>query len=203
LAGLNETTHSNDNVAIKVKRHNNKPSKFARWFKGNDAPKTIENSVFGDGFLTAIKREYIPETGGYNEIVLCKDKHNLLTTAGRDFFHQQCYKDTGLGTAGTAWIAVTTTAITPAGGDTALSGELTTNGFARALGTYAHSAGTNVTTLTVTFTATGVPSPNTVQASALFNQLSVGGTMSHEATFTSTAFAVNDQLMITWTLNLG
>ena len=148
-------------------------------------------------------RRWDEELQDYNDwFYLAKNKHNLLTTGGRDFFHQQCYKDTGLGSTGTTWIAVTATSFSPAAGDTTLNGELTAGtGFARMLGTYAHTATTNATTVTGTFTASGTQ--NSVQASGLFTQLAVGGTLSHEATFTSTNFATNDQLQITWTLNLG
>lgn len=126
--------------------------------------------------------------------------HNLLTNGGRDFFHNQCYGTTALGSNGTNYVAVTATAVTPATSDTTLTSELTTLGFIRAVGAYAHTAGTNATTITITYTASGTQ--NNVQASALFTAATVG-TMSHEATFTSTNFVNGDQLGLTWTLNLG
>lgn len=155
-----ENASSNDNVAIKVKRHDSK-SRFTNLFgKGNNnnptKPRTIETSVLGDGFLTAQARKYNPDTNEYGDwFYLCKDKHNLLTNGGRDFFHVQCYGSSGLGTNGTNYVAVNATATTPAAGDTTLASELTTNGFARAQGTVAHTNGTNATTVTITFTATG------------------------------------------------
>lgn len=196
MTSLLEKTGSNDHIGIKVKRHNKKGIK--RFFGLSPSPKTLKESNFGDGWLTAIKKEYTPN--GYVDHILCLNKHNLLTNGGRDFFHVQCYGSSGLGTNGTNYVAVTATAVTPAAGDTTLSGELSANGFTRAQGTVAHTNGTNATTVTITFTATATQ--NTVQASALFTASSAG-TMSHEATFTSTNFATNDQLQIVWTLNLG
>jgi hypothetical protein len=193
---LREHTSFNDDVSINVKRAGNKSKNIRRFFGLSSLPKGFKESTFGDGWLTAIKVD--GKTG--QQTILCKDKHNLLTNGGRDFFHVQCYGSSGLGTNGTNYVAVTATAVTPAAGDTTLSGELAVNGFTRAQGTVAHTNGTNATTVTITFTATGTQ--NTVQASALFTAVS-SGTMSHEATFTSTNFAANDQLQIVWTLNLG
>lgn len=208
-----EFTKSNDDLAIKVKRYNpnSLSNKFARWYDGIKHKTDKENHFFSTpdlrehthncGFLTAAARKW--DDGEYTDwFYLAKNKHNLLTNGGRDFFHQQCYKDSGLGSAGTSWIAVSATSFTPSTLDTTLNTELTAGtGFARMLGTYAHSASTNATTITGTFTASGTQ--NNVQASGLFTQLAVGGTLSHEATFTSTNFATNDQLQITWTVNLG
>lgn len=132
---------------------------------------------------------------------IIKDKHNLLTNAGRDYFHAQDYTNTSAGGRGSGFVALTETAVTPAAGDTTLSGEITTNGLARAdATTKTHTGGTNSTTIQHTFTASGAFS--TVQASALFTASSAG-TMTHENTFTSTALASGDQIQITWTLNLG
>ena len=129
--------------------------------------------------------------------------HNLLTNAGRDAFHALCYTNTAAGTRGFGFIASTESVITPAAGDTVLTGEITTNGLARADAvTKSHSAGTNSTTVEHTFTATGAFT--NVLTSATF-VASSAGTMGHEANFTtgSGTLAVNDTLKITWTLNLG
>jgi hypothetical protein len=211
-----ENTNTNDDLAIKVNRYNpnSLSNRIARWWDGQKHPTEQENHFFPTpnlkehthncGFLTATARRWDEGLEDYNDwFYLAKNKHNLLTNGGRDFFHQQCYKDTSLGSTGTAWIAVSATSFTPATNDTTLSSELTAGtGFARMLGTYAHSGGTNATTITGTFTCTTAPQ-NNVQSSGLFTQLAVGGTLSHEANFTSTNFAINDQLQITWTLNLG
>lgn len=59
-----------------------------------------------------------------------------------------------------AWLAVTANTFTPATSDTTLAGELTTNGFARAVGTYAHTAAATTYTLVHLWTATGTETIN-------------------------------------------
>jgi hypothetical protein len=125
------------------------------------------------------------------------EDHNLITSAGKDFIAAQVGGAGGTATA--QYIALTNTAITPAAGDTSLSGEISTNGLGRALGTYAHTAGTNTFTISKTFTATGSQS---AQAAGLFTASS-SGTMMAENTFTSVSLAANDQLTITWTITLS
>src|SRR5262245_1356050 len=150
------------------------------------------------GFLSAV----VKKTDGTTK-QLAFMKHNLLTDAGRDWMHDQVYKNTAAGTRGAGFIASTESSITPAVGNTTLTGEISTNGLARAdATTKTHSAGTNSTTIEHTFTASG--SFTSVLASALFNASS-SGTMPHIANFSSGsgALATNDTLKITWTLNLG
>jgi hypothetical protein len=215
-----ESIRGTDDLSIKVKRYNpnSLSNKIGRWWDGKKHPTEKENHflptpnlnehTFGCGFLTAAARRWDDGLEDYTDwFYLCQNKHNLLTNGGRDFFHGQCYSDLGSSgsstfKAGSAWIAVSATSFTPATNDTTLNTELTAGtGFARMLGTYAHSTGTNATTVTGTFTASGTQ--NNVQSSGLFTQLAVGGTLTHEANFTSTNFATNDQLQISWTLNLG
>jgi hypothetical protein len=133
--------------------------------------------------------------------ILAKMKHNLLTTAGKDWVHAQLYTNTSAGTRGAGFVASTESSFTPAIGDTTLTGEITTNGLARAdATTKSHTGGTNSTTIEHTFTASG--SFTSVLASALFTASSAG-TMPHEANFStgSGTLATNDTLKITWTLN--
>jgi hypothetical protein len=125
---------------------------------------------------------------------------NQITNNGRDFLHQQGYATSGLGANGLNWIALTNTAVTPAAGDTTLTGEITTNGLARAQGTVTHTAGTNTTTIAYTFTCASAP--QAAQAAALFTASSAG-TMNHELTFTQRSLQVGDQLVITYTITLG
>ena len=150
------------------------------------------------GFMSV----YLKRAGTDNWIPITENKHNLLTNGGRDFIHAQAYTNTAAGTEGSRFIAVTVNSGAPAAGDTTLTGEITTNGLERAAATTnTHSAGTNTTTLGVTFTATGTHTA--VQKSALFNQLAVGGTMTHENTFTPVTLSSADSLQVTWTLTLG
>ena len=71
---------------------------------------------------------------------------------------------------------------------------------ARAISSPTHNTGTNTTTLTKTFTASG--SFTAVQLSGILNASS-GGTLGNEATFTSVALVTGDTLAVTWTLTLG
>lgn len=59
-----------------------------------------------------------------------------------------------------AWMAVTSNSFSPATSDTTLAGELTTNGFTRAVGTYAHTAAATTYTLVHLWTATGTQTIN-------------------------------------------
>jgi hypothetical protein len=150
-----------------------------------------------NGFMSV----YLKRADSDKWIPIIENKHNLLTNGGRDFIHAQAYGNTSAGTQGSRYIAVSTDSGSPAAGDTTLTGEISTNGLARAAATTnTHSAGTNTSVLGITFTASGAHT--NVQKSALFNASS-SGTMTHENTFTAVTLATNDQLQVTWTLTLG
>lgn len=125
--------------------------------------------------------------------------HNLITNEGRDFLHQQGYKDTGLGTVGLCYIALSNDTVGETAASTTLSTEITTNGLGRAIGTYAHTTGTNTTTISKTFTASGTQS---AQKAALFTAVSAG-TMNHVLSFTQRNLISGDTLAITFTITLG
>ena len=149
------------------------------------------------GFVTIIKNE-----GKENEQVLCRNKPNLLTDDGRDYAIAQFYTNTSAGGVGMNFIALTSDSTGADAGDSTLPSEITTNGLERALATtISHSTGTNSTTLNKVFTASGTHTA--VQMSGTFNQLAVGGTIGHEAVFTSVTLASSDTLSVTWTLTLG
>lgn len=144
---------------------------------------------------------YLKRAGTDTWETICENKHQLLTNGGRDFIHNQAYRNTSAGTEGSRYIAVTANATAPDAADTTLTGEISTNGLARAAATTnTHSNGTNTSVLGITFTASGAHS--NVQKSALFNN-AAGGTMTHENTFTPVTLATDDQLQISWTLTLG
>ena len=148
------------------------------------------------GYLSAV----VTKNGRSKQLALWE--HNLLTDAGRDWMHAQVYTNTSAGTRAAGYIASTESSITPAVGNTTLTGEMATNGLARADAvTKTHSAGTNSTTIEHTFTASGAFT--SVLASALFNAVAAG-TMPHIANFStgSGLLATNDTLKITWTLQL-
>jgi hypothetical protein len=119
--------------------------------------------------------------------------HNLRTNAGINWQYGQMAGGTA---AVCTYIALTNTAITPAATDTSLSGEITTNGLARALGTPTHTSNATSFTLANTFTATGTQA---AQAAAILNASS-SGTMCFENTFTQASLASGDTLTVTWTI---
>lgn len=124
--------------------------------------------------------------------------HNLVTNAGFDLI-SSAVSNTAAQPAAANYIAVTNTAITPASGDTTLSGEIASNGLTRAQGTYAHTGGQQTYTVSKVFTATGTQAS---QATGLFNAASVG-TMAYEATYTQVTVNSGDTLTVTWTVTLS
>jgi hypothetical protein len=124
--------------------------------------------------------------------------HNLVTNAGFDLI-SKAVSDTATQPAACNYVAVTNTAITPAAGDTTLSGEISSNGLSRAIGTFAHTNGTYTYTVTKIFTATGTQAS---QASGLFNAASTGS-MCYEATYTQVTVNNGDTLTVTWTITLS
>jgi leucyl aminopeptidase (aminopeptidase T) len=121
--------------------------------------------------------------------------HNLRVNAGVNWQYGQMAGGTA---AVCTYIALTNTAITPGASDTTLSGEISSNGLARALATPAHSS--NATSYTLTYTWTCATNPQAAQAAGMFNNSSAG-TECFENTFTQASLAVGDTLTVTWTVN--
>lgn len=122
--------------------------------------------------------------------------HNLRTTAGGDW-QASVMGNTSAPPATGNYIAVSNDAAAPAAGDTTLASEITTNGLARAQGTYAHTASTASYTIQKVFSATGTQAS---QKTGLFNASSVG-TMIFENTYTQVTVNNGDTLTVTWTIN--
>lgn len=78
------------------------------------------------------------------------------------------------------FLAVTSDAVAPSSADTVLTTEATTNGFARAIGTWAHTAAATTYTLTHTFNATGALTINKEANFAAVNPAG-GGAMPFES----------------------
>lgn len=125
----------------------------------------------------------------------------LRTNAGVDHQSRVTFDTASNGTGSYAaanYIAVTENATAPAAGDTTLTGELTGEGFARAQATYAHTNGTNTTTLTKTFTMSSGTS-RTINKAGLFNASS-SGTLAYSTLVPSPPTLVpGDQVAFTWT----
>lgn len=130
----------------------------------------------------------------------------LLTNGGRDALHSQ-HLGTAAQPAAFNFVALTANAAAPAAGDTTLAGEITTagGGLVRKQATFAHTAGTNTSTLTATFTATASDAlPVTVAKIGVFNAGS-SGTMGYETLLNATATlsASGDNVTVTETVTAG
>jgi len=130
----------------------------------------------------------------------------LLTTVGRDALHSQ-HMNTSAPPATFNYIALTANSTAPSAASTVLTAEIATagGGLLRAQATYAHTASTNTTTLTKTFTANGTDSlPVTIAKIGVFNA-STSGTLAYETLLSSTATlsASGDNVAITETVTAG
>lgn len=115
--------------------------------------------------------------------------HNVFPSVTIDYIHNMAFVDTTAAKRGFGCIALTAdTTQTLNGAMTALTGEITTNGLARAeAGTKTHTAGTNSTLVEHTFTLSG--SQSDITRSALFNVATapVSGTIGPAAAFSNGA----------------
>lgn len=131
---------------------------------------------------------------------------NLLTNAGRDMLHAQ-HMSTSTQPASCNYIALTANATAASASSTSLTAEIATasGGLVRAQATYAHTGGTNTTTLTKTFTANGSDSlPVTVAKIGVFNASS-SGTLGYETLLNATATLTisGDNVTVTETVTAG
>jgi hypothetical protein len=132
----------------------------------------------------------------------------MRTNAGTDHQSRVMFDTASNATAAYAaanYIALTENSDAPAAGDTTLTGELNAagGGLNRAQATYAHTNGTNTTTLTKTFTKNaddgGSSDTRTPAKAGLFNAASTG-TMTFETLIPSPpALVSGDSVAITWT----
>lgn len=157
-----------------------------------------ENDIPIHGFVTVIKNK-----GRKDEQIIQVDKHNLLTTSGRDFFHDQLYINTSPGTKGANAIALSADATDPVVGDTTLVGEITTDGLTRVeASSIVHSPGGNLTTLEEVFTALAIFVA--IHKSGLFNQNTIGGQMTQAREFDADVnLQIGDTITVTWSITTG
>jgi concanavalin A-like lectin/glucanase superfamily protein len=121
---------------------------------------------------------------------------NFVTTVGVDFFHQQCWGSSGIGSNGINYVALSADPVTETVASTTLSNEIVANGFSRAQGTFAHQAGSTTSNIAITFTATGT---QVVAKLGLFTASS-GGTMGHVIALSSATYTVGQQLVLNITV---
>jgi len=162
------------------------------------ARELFEDNSSQHGYVTVIKNK-----GKWNEKLIQRDVLNLTTLGGRDFLHNQFYTNVAAGTKGGNAIAVSAEATDPVNTDTTLVGEIVAGGLTRTqASTITHVVGTNVTTLAHTFTATAIHTA--VHKSALFNQNTIGGQITHAREFSAdVTLQIGDTLTVTWTGTLG
>jgi hypothetical protein len=119
--------------------------------------------------------------------------HNLITTRGKQIIVDQVG---GITTAPVTAIALGTSGTSPAAGDTALGGEITTNGGARGAASISHIT-TTTTYDTLQFSKTfNFTGSLTIQEEGLFDNNSTGGNMLGRQTFSSIAVADGDSLQV-------
>jgi hypothetical protein len=131
----------------------------------------------------------------------------VLTEKGRDALHEQ-HIGTSAQPTSFFYGALSPSKTSVSASDTTLSEEITTSegGLLRAAMTFAHTAGTNTSTLTHTWTANSHDSlPVTLAKWANFNKSVSGGTMGEEDLLSSTATlsASGDNSTVTFTLTAG
>lgn len=152
------------------------------------------------GFVTVVKN-----LGREDEEILCENKHNLLTTVGRDAMHDALYVDVTPVQQGFNNIALSVNASGADASHTEVAGEITGNGLARIVASiHTHVPTQNTSTVAHTFTAVG-GAHTAVQLAGLFDVATapVSGILGHENTFTPASLQINDTLTVTWTLTLG
>ena len=140
-------------------------------------------------------------------LVLMATQLALRTNAGVDFQARVMGDTSATGTGAyrsATYIGLATSSgVTPAAGDTTMSGEVTAGTLTRAQAVYAHTNGTNTYTLTKTFTS---DSSVTVYRIGVFNATSTAdsnNTLVFHTTLNATATLVSgDQLQITETVTL-
>lgn len=130
----------------------------------------------------------------------------LLTSVGRDALHAQ-HLSSAAQPASFNYMGITANSTAASAASTTLAGEIATagGGLLRAQATYAHTAGTNTTTLTKTFTANGTDAlPVTVAKIGVFNAVTVG-TLAYETLLNASATLTvsGDNVSVTDTVTAG
>lgn len=133
-------------------------------------------------------------------------EHQLLVNAGRDALHAQ-HLSTSAPPATFNFMGLSANATAASGANTTLPAEIATagGGLLRAQATYAHTPGTNTSTLTKTFTANGTDAlPVTVAKIGVLNAITVG-TLGYETLLgTSATLSLSgDNVAITHTITAG
>lgn len=131
----------------------------------------------------------------------------LLTNLGRDDLHAQ-HLGTAAQPAAYNYIGLTANSTAPSASNVSLPSEITTagGGLIRKQATYAHTGGTNTSTLTATFTANGSDAlPVTLAKIGVFRHITTSTLMGYETLLNATATLTisGDSLTVTETVTAG
>lgn len=147
---------------------------------------------------TAIHKPFGPRRVVWRQV---DEVRNLRTNSGIDFSSDSAFNTTR--PAAARWIALSQNTTAPAATDTAVAGEITTGGLARAQANYAHTNGALSATISWTWTATTGNTFAAVQKAGILTA-STGGILVFENVFSPQALngTNGDQLSLTWTVSL-
>lgn len=196
-----EKTAIGDRVAIVVQRALPSSVEISQAIGHADGAAKA-HSYFGDGLAVGPNTVEITARHADGSVFYHYVGHNLKTYVGGDMI-ASAISNTATQPAAANYMVISSDTGTPAASDTAVTGEITTNGGARSQGTYAHttcSAFPCTYTLTHTWTATGTLT--SVQKAGVLNASSVG-TLVFENTFTPVSLNSGDTLQLTWTITLS
>ena len=171
---------------------------------GEDNTSALKaNAVLNESFGVLRSNTIYPViTRKDGTVEVCTPVKNSRTNSGASFVANQI---SGTVAAVANYMALAPTQITPAAGDTTLTGEISTNGCARAsatYGSYSAPASLNATasyTLTHTFTATGSQAVGSV---AVFNASSAGTLLVEAALSQIYSLNSGDSLSITYSFTI-
>jgi hypothetical protein len=181
---------------------------FVRRFKGNDRFPTYTPELDYLIRTRQIPSAYVSNLySGWSDCLYSDWQrmggvtHNAVLNSGRDFIHNQAYITAAVGVNVLQWAGVTADTASTAVSDITLPSEVVTSDLIRSSSkcTNTHSAGTNTTTATITWTAANTYT--SLDKAALFTASSAG-IMAHEAYFSATSLASGDQLQLTAHQNL-
>lgn len=158
-------------------------------------PLHLTGALAVPGEQQLLKGSVVMELTRPNGDVEVREFDNLIVDGGFDAIAAALGDSSIARPAAFNYIAVGTDGTAAASGNTALGSQL-----ARKVATYAHTAGTKVWTLTVTFDAG--EATGAVRESGVFNAAAAGAMLSRQ-TFEVVNKAATDTLVVTWTYTLS
>lgn len=137
----------------------------------------------------------IPANTGKPELIDSKD--NLLVTNGKTYIRTQIGSGSASASSSASYLSLSNDTTAPDAAWTNITAEITTNGLARAQGTYAAN-GTGAWNFSKTWTATGAQSARLVGLN--YGNTANDGTLFASVQFSSAPLATNDQLQIIYSI---